>query len=236
MMLTLLRFFSTAVAFQGRPTPIAMMMGSTTAAAVAAAGAAPAALCLSATAFRSSTWLGNVLRVHYNVTAAPNNGSRATPLPPSHQVFAVVNGSLLGAGVDVRLAGVVSVPLPRSGTAHLELVLMPQFKTGALYVGFTPNASVVRARSPPLAVTVEFVPARRPTRHGHRRGVLSPPPRVGIEYDLRKGTDPKWGPSGTPGGGAVEAVPLLGRYAASNLLAARQHALWMVRAIAPNII
>eukprot|EP01047_Picozoa_sp_COSAG01_P054664 COSAG01_NODE_5999_length_3905_cov_9.655028_4_plen_166_part_00 len=135
MMLTLLRFlYSTAVAFQGHPTPIAMMMGSTTAAA-ADVGAAPVALSLSATAFRSSTWLGNVLRVHYNVTAAPNNGSRATPLPPSHQVFAVVNGSLLGAGVDVRLAGVVSVPLPRSGTAHLELVLMPQFKTGALYVG-----------------------------------------------------------------------------------------------------
>ena len=168
-----------------------------------------------------SVALGGVLAVEYSV-----GEGAGVVLPPallqSHQVFAAVNGSLLGAGVDVRATGIVSVPMPLAGAARIELVLQPRFGVGVLYVGVAVNASAVVASAQPLMAIVHFAAVRRPIRGPGT-------PVIGIEYDLRKGTDPTWGPSGCPGGDAVESVPLVGRYAASNQLVARQHAMWLTR-------
>ena len=180
-------------------------------------GASNSSVSLTAGVPNAHIALGEILKVSYTAS-----GPQLPSLRRTHQVFASVNGSLLGAGVDVRSSGVVSVPVPLSGNAQIELLLLQRFAVGALYVGTSANASAALARAPPVAVAVRFVAARRPARS---LGA----PVVGIEYDLRKGTDPQWHPSGCPGGDAVEGVPIVGRYAASDPLAQRQHAIWMTR-------
>lgn len=140
-------------------------------------------------------------------------------------MFAALNGTLFGAGVDAAAStGVVSVPMPVAGRAALRLLLRPRFPLGTLYVGLdTTNKTflgTVLATSAPFTVAVELRSIPAVARAGG--------PLVGVEYDLRRGTDPAW-PGGCPGCDVAEGTPLVGRYAATNALAARAHALWMAR-------
>ena len=157
--------------------------------------------------------MGDTARIRYSTVGLQPNAT--APL----QVFAVVNGSLFGAGVDAASSGTVSVPLPLAGVATLRLVVLPAFPLATLYAGG--NVTHARATSLPIHVAVRWQAIEKPQR---RSGA----PVLGIEYDLRRGTDPKW-PGGCPGCDIPEGVPLVGRYSATNPLVVRQHALWLTR-------
>ena len=130
------------------------------------------------------------------------SGAGATP---ALQVFAEVNGSLWGAGVDAAVVGVVDVPLPLLGRAELRLVVLPTFSLDRLYAGANSSGALASSASLVVRVTPTRVPV--PLKPGS--------PSVGIEYDLRRGTDPIW-PGGCPGCNVPQGTPLVGRYRATD--------------------